>query len=102
MVHPACVGYEIIFANYAKKELQKLEKSTIKKILQNIKKIASKDLGLLNIKKLKSKHSLYRLRVGDYRIIYSLQHEEIIIYIVSIGHRRDIYKKLDKRVGCIT
>lgn len=49
----------------------------------------------LDIKKLKSEHDLYRLRVGSFRVIYSIEHEKIIIYVVAIGHRREIYQYLN-------
>jgi len=38
----------------------------------------------------------FRIRQGDYRIVYSVQDDELTIWIVTIGHRRDIYRKLDK------
>lgn len=36
---------------------------------------------------------LFKLRVGDYRVVYELIHEEKLILIHAIGHRRDIYRK---------
>ena len=49
----------------------------------------------LDIKKLHSHHELYRLRVGHFRIIYTFDHERIIIYITAIGYRKDIYQHLN-------
>jgi len=77
MVHPACIGYAIIFTDDAKKELQKLEKQTIKQIFKKTKELISAKSNNLNIKKLKSMTSLYRLRVGNYRVIYCIKHEKI-------------------------
>ena len=48
----------------------------------------------LDIKKLAGTTALYRLRVGDYRVIYQIAQRIITIYIVAIGHRKNIYKKL--------
>ncbi|MBU4270089.1 type II toxin-antitoxin system RelE/ParE family toxin [Candidatus Dependentiae bacterium] len=98
MIHPPCVGYTVVFADEATKDLKKIDRQTISKILDKIKLLISVNHSNLNIKKLKSKNLLYRLRVGDYRVIYSIKHEKIIIYIVAIGHRKDIYQKLDKRI----
>lgn len=39
---------------------------------------------------------LYRIRVGDYRIVYQVLDEELIVLIVSIGHRREVYRRLDR------
>jgi len=36
---------------------------------------------------------LYRIRIGDYRVIYDLIHEDYLIVVEAIGHRRDIYKE---------
>jgi mRNA interferase RelE/StbE len=42
--------------------------------------------------KLSGQESLHRVRVGDYRIIYQIRDSELLIVIVDIGHRRDIYR----------
>jgi mRNA interferase RelE/StbE len=44
--------------------------------------------------KLKNGNGRFRIRVGDYRIIYRLEEEKLIILIIKIGHRRDIYDKI--------
>ena len=38
---------------------------------------------------------LWRIRVGDYRVIYTVRDEELVILVVSLGHRKEIYRKLD-------
>ena len=43
--------------------------------------------------KMKGEENLYRIRVGDYRILYEIQDDKLIIYVVKIGHRKDIYDK---------
>lgn len=43
--------------------------------------------------KLSGEDELYRVRVGDYRIIYSIEDRVLIVLVVAIGHRRDIYRK---------
>ena len=52
----------------------------------------------LNIKKLKSKFALYRLRAGDYRIVYTIEHQKIIVYVIAIGHRKEVYETLSRRI----
>jgi mRNA interferase RelE/StbE len=42
--------------------------------------------------KLKGVEELYRVRVGDYRIVYQVQDQQLIILVVEIGHRREIYR----------
>lgn len=43
-------------------------------------------------KKLASREAAYRLRVGDYRIVYTVNDSEIIVEIIKIGHRREVYR----------
>ena len=42
-------------------------------------------------KKLKGKRDLYRIRVGDYRIVYTIENRKLVVLIIKIGHRREIY-----------
>ena len=44
--------------------------------------------------KLKGNNPFHRIRVGDYRIIYEIQNDILVILVIKIGHRRDIYKHL--------
>ncbi len=46
------------------------------------------------IKKLSNEEDMYRLRVGDYRIIYQIREKSLLVLIVRIGHRSDIYQGL--------
>jgi len=101
IVHPKCIGYTIIFYDDAKKDLRKIDKKSISKILSKVKELATHKIDSLNIKKLKSKTTLYRLRFGNYRIVYSIKHEKIIVYVIAIGHRKDIYNKLDRRLDSV-
>jgi mRNA interferase RelE/StbE len=97
MVHSSCEGFAIIFSDETKKDFKKLEQKTILKIFEKIKDLTSAKADNLDIKKLKTKTTLYRLRVGDYRVVYSIQKEKIIIYVVVVGHRKDVYGILERR-----
>ena len=44
------------------------------------------------IKKLAGEEDLYRLRVGDYRVIYQIQEKRLIVLVVGVGHRADVYR----------
>lgn len=91
MAHPNFSNYTIIFSKSAEKFLDSLDKQTRHVILKKIRELQINSENL-DIKKLKSRHTLYRLRVGNFRVIYALQHERLIIYVVDIGHRKDIYQ----------
>ncbi len=45
----------------------------------------------LNVKKLKGYEGLFRLRVADYRVLYELRNQTLVVLIIRVGHRRDIY-----------
>lgn len=75
---------EIQYSKQAVKFLKKQDKSTVKRIISAINDLPSGD-----VKKLQGRNS-YRLRVGDFRIIFDKQGN--ILYIEKIGNRGEIYK----------
>ena len=94
MLHVNLSNYKIIFSKKAEKFLYKLDKQSRKLIVQKLRELQGGHQNL-NIKKLKSRHRLYRLRVGNLRVIYSLKHNRVVIYIVAVGLRKDIYQSLN-------
>jgi mRNA interferase RelE/StbE len=84
--------YNITFKASANKELQQLPKQAFEKVRIAINKLAG-DPRPAGVKKLKdSSEDLYRIRVGDYRIIYAIDDGIRIVTIRRIGHRKDIYR----------
>ena len=84
-------SYKIIWKNSAKKELRKLDKAIIPKILSKIKELAENPYPS-NSKKLVGSVSNYRLRIGEYRVIYTISSSNLIIEIIKVGHRQGVYK----------
>ena len=73
------------------KDIPKKEQKEIKKEIKGLKKEPKKK----NTKDLNGKYKGYRrLRVGNYRVIYSIKKEELVILIINVGHRKEIYKIL--------
>ena len=85
-------NYNIQIKPSAKKELEKLPKKDLQKIVLKIQDLA-REPRPAGCEKL-SGEAKYRIRQGNYRIVYSIADNELIIYVVKIGHRRDIYRKL--------
>ena len=83
--------YKIVFRKSAEKQLLSLPKNTGKKILLRI-KLLSENPFPIGAKKMIGFETIYRLRVQKYRIIYNIEKEELIIEIIKIGHRQNIYK----------
>ncbi len=85
------MSYKISIVRSALKSLQKIEKRTQKRIEKKIDTLSSNPIPA-DSKKLKGKRDLFRIRVGDYRIVYSVQNKELIVLIIKIGHRREVYR----------
>lgn len=85
-------SYKIQWKRSAKKELKKLDKQVILRILQAIENLA-KDPWRSQSKKLVGSDSIYRIRVGDYRIIYNIESFILTIEIIKVGHRGQVYRQ---------
>ena len=85
--------YRIVWKNSAQKELKRLPKDIIVKILQAVEKLRI-DMNPKGSKKITGSVSTYRIRIGDYQVVYSLNNKYLVIDVVRVGHRKDIYKKL--------
>ena len=79
MVHADLRNYIVIFSKSAERFLYTLDKQTKQRILEKIRELQNNSKNL-DIKKLKSQYILYRLRVGNFRIVYTLKHERVIVY----------------------
>lgn len=81
--------YGILFTTKARKQFLKLEKKVQERVVNALERLRFNPEK--HITKLVSS-KLYRLRVGDYRILLDLEKEKILILVVKIGHRKNIYK----------
>ena len=85
--------WKIFFQKSAHKEYTKLPKRVRLKIDEAFEILSINPLGeILRFKKIRGKDNHYRIRVGDYRIIYTPQESKLIIRVIRIGHRKDVYK----------
>ncbi len=82
--------YRIYFRESVEKDLASIPKSDLKKILQRIKGL-SENPRPSGSEKLTGQER-YRVRQGHYRIVYSIQNRELTVWIVKVGHRKDIYR----------
>jgi mRNA interferase RelE/StbE len=87
------VAYSIHFKPSVAKTLAKLPRDAQRRIATRIEQLIA-DPRPQGVEKLKGKDNLYRVRAGDYRIIYTIEDDKLVVLIVSIGHRRDIYRDL--------
>lgn len=89
------MNYRIQIVPSALKELIALPKRDQKRVDGQILSLATEPRPS-GVKSLIGLERLYRLRVGDYRIIYEVQDQDLSILVMKIGHRKDVYRGLNK------
>jgi len=85
------MSYEILFTDTSKKQFKKLEKEVQERIIKALERIRIRPE--VHVKKLVGDPS-YRLRVGEYRVILDIERDKLIILVIKIGHRKNIYKNI--------
>jgi mRNA interferase RelE/StbE len=85
------LAYRIELTTQAAKQLATLERQTLKRIAARIDALAE-DPRPASARKLSGKEALFRIRVGDYRVIYRIIDRTVLVTIIRIGHRRDVYR----------
>ena len=85
--------YEVQFKKSATKEFYALPVRIQEKILEAINLLSLSPFSeLLQIKRLRGQDSLYRIRVGDYRVVYEVRADILTVIVIKIGHRREVYR----------
>jgi mRNA interferase RelE/StbE len=83
--------YKITFSKQSDKVLRRMPRNSALVIAKKIKELAENTKKMRNIKKL-SDHPGYRMRAGDWRVVYTVKEEGILIHIVKIKSRGEVYK----------
>ena len=86
--------YNIDIKPSAQKALAKIPQPHRKRIAKRIDRLAD-DPRPIDAKKLSAAAALYRVRVGDYRVIYQIEDDALLILVVRIGARGDVYRHLE-------
>ena len=81
--------YTLIYTDEFFKQIKKLNKDAQKRIISTLERIRIRPYP--HLKKLVG-NPYFRLRVGDYRVILDIKENKLIIYVLEVGHRRNIYK----------
>lgn len=87
------MSYQVLFHPGALREFDKLPKAVQKKLTEVIDNLAEEPRPQGTVKLTGA--DAYRIRVRMYRIIYSIKDEQLLVLIVKVGHRKDIYKEID-------
>lgn len=83
--------YSIELARAAHKALKDIPQADVRKIRNKIEKLKKEPLPS-GCEKLEGNDDLYRIRSGDYRIIYQIFNKRLMVLVVKIGHRREVYR----------
>jgi len=83
-------AYKVFFRESVEKDFAAIPKNDSKKILQRIRTL-TEDPRPSGCEKLTGQER-YRLRQGRYRIVYSIQDKDLTVWVVKLGHRKDIYR----------
>ena len=86
------VSYKIVWKGSSEHDLRKIDRQYISRILKAIESLAD-DPFPVQSRKLKDSESSYRLRIGDYRVIYQVDSQGKILTIYHVRHRKDAYKR---------
>jgi mRNA interferase RelE/StbE len=83
-------AYKLFFKKSVQKDLNAIPKEDLRRILKRIEGLAE-DPRPAGCEKLTGRER-YRLRQGRYRILYSIRDDELTVWVVKVGHRKDIYR----------
>jgi len=86
------LAYQVTFSPRARREIQSLPRAAQVRIAPRIAALAD-ELRPPGVKKLSGEAELYRIRVGDYRVIYAIEDVELVVLVVMVGDRKDVYRR---------
>ena len=84
--------YEIIITKTIQKQLDNLPNNIQERVYEKIAQLAEEPRPDGAVK-LKGYDNEYRIRIGDYRLVYEIRDDQLIVLLVQCKHRRDVYKK---------
>jgi len=86
------MDYASEVAPAAAKALRKLDRTTARRIVDAVDALAENPRPD-GVKKLRGDDNLWRIRVGQYRILYEIHNDRLLVLVLQVGHRRDVYRR---------
>jgi len=83
--------YQVEIVGAAKRQLRKLSKENQRRVLDAIEKLAQNPRPR-GYKQLQGEENLFRVRAGDYRVIYEIRDAILFVYVLTVAHRREVYR----------
>jgi len=84
-------SYSVLFSRSAEKDLRRVEKSRIPQIMERIESLGE-DPRPTGSRKLVGSEASYRIRIGVYRVVYTVSDAILVVEIVRVRHRKDVYR----------
>ena len=85
------MSYQIEFSRQADRQFRNLPSQIQQRLKSRIDSLAATPRPY-GSEKLSGADQLYRIRVGDYRIVYSVEDDRLLVLVVKVGHRREVYR----------
>jgi mRNA interferase RelE/StbE len=87
-------SYKLVIKRSAAKEIELIgQKKTRRRVVEWIQELAENPRPH-GCEKLSGKHPRYRIRQGPFRILYEIKNDELVVYVVKVADRRDVYKRI--------
>jgi len=85
-------GYKVFFKPSADRQLQKLSAAVQRRIVAEVAALAlnPRPAGVV---KLAGDENLWRIRIGDYRVVYEIHDERLVVAVLRVAHRGDVYRR---------
>ena len=84
------VSYKIHWRRSTKKDLKGISRNEISKIIKAVESLSDEPRPM-GSKKLSGGESTYRIRIGSYRVIYEINDKIVLVEVVKVGHRKNVY-----------
>ncbi len=82
--------FRVEFLPSAARSLEKLDRTVQRRIARRIDRLAVDPRA--DAMKLRETDDVWRARAGDYRVLYSIEDERLLVLVIKVGHRRDVYR----------
>lgn len=84
-------SYRVELTRSAEKDLRRIDKSRVATIYAGLESL-SDDPRPPGVKKLSGADRTYRIRIGDYRVVYEIEDEVLLVLVIRVAHRKDVYR----------
>ena len=84
------MAYRVVITPHARRQLLKMSSDVLRRLEEAITGLGDEPRPQ-GARRLQGVEDLYRIRVGDYRVIYQIRDKAVVVLVVKIGHRREVY-----------